>query len=318
MQHRSTHNRMEIALRSTDRMARDTNERSPGQPEPNHEELTRLVDQLMQSPAYRIAYEDPDFLKEDALRPVRLQLELLKPEMLLRQLQIRSTIVVFGSARILPPEKAELQRAAAEKALASHPGEKEYELAHQRAQRKVVLSRYYDEARKFSRTVSTLFKQADRRDFVVVTGGGPGIMEAANRGAHDVQALSAGFNITLPREQEPNPYTSPELCFQFHYFAMRKMHFLMRAVALVAFPGGFGTLDELFEALTLVQTQKVGSMPIVLVGHEFWSQLINFDLLVAEGVISPEDMMLFTIVETAEEAVQHIYDYYGRTPPDIS
>ena len=298
-------------------MPRDTDERSAEHPEPNHEERLHLIEELKKSPAFRIAFEDPDFLKEEALRPVRLQLELLKPEMMLRRLQIRSTIVVFGSARILPPEKAVAHRDAAMKALERNPEERERQHALARAERHVLLSRYYEEARKFSRTVSTLFKQADRRDFVVVTGGGPGIMEAANRGAHDVQAVSAGFNITLPMEQEPNPYTSPELCFQFHYFAMRKMHFLMRAVALVAFPGGFGTLDELFEALTLVQTQKVGSMPIVLVGREFWSQLINFDLMVSEGVISPEDLMLFTIVETADEAVQHIYDYYGRNAPDM-
>ena len=298
-------------------MPRDTNERSLERPEPNHDERAQLIEELKKSPAFRVAFEDPVFLKEESLRPIRLQLELLKPEMLLRQLQIRSTIVVFGSARILPREKALLQRDAAGAAVERNPGDRELARVLAHAERQLSLSRYYEEARKFSRTVSTLFKQADRRDFVVVTGGGPGIMEAANRGAHDVHAVSAGFNITLPMEQAPNPYVSPELCFQFHYFAMRKMHFLMRAVALVAFPGGFGTLDELFEALTLVQTQKVASMPIVLVGREFWNGLINFDLMVKEGVIAPEDLMLFTIVETAEEAVQHIYDYYGRNVPDM-
>jgi uncharacterized protein (TIGR00730 family) len=296
-------------------MPEDTNERSPERREPNRSERMELIEVLKKSGAYRVAFEDQDFLREETLRPVRLQLELLKPEMLLRRLNIRSTIVVFGSARIMPPDKALAHRDAAAAAVQRNPNDRELTNILARANRHVLLSRYYEEARKFSRTVSTLFKQADRRDFVVVTGGGPGIMEAANRGAHDVEAVSAGFNITLPLEQEPNPYISPELCFRFHYFAMRKMHFLMRAVALVAFPGGFGTLDELFEALTLVQTQKVASMPIVLVGREFWSQLINFDLMVAEGVIAPEDMMLFTIVETAEEAVQHIYDYYGREVP---
>jgi uncharacterized protein (TIGR00730 family) len=298
-------------------MSEDTNERSPEPREPNRDERLQLIEELKKSPAYRVAFEDTDFLREEVLRPIRLQLELLKPEMLLRRLQIRSTIVVFGSARILPREKAVAHRDATAAAVEKNPQDRELVRELARAERHVHLSRYYEEARKFSRIVSTLFKQADRRDFVVVTGGGPGVMEAANRGAHDVQAVSAGFNITLPMEQEPNPYMSPELCFQFHYFAMRKMHFLMRAVALVAFPGGFGTLDELFEALTLVQTQKVGSMPIVLVGREFWSQLINFELLVAEGMISPEDLMLFTIVETAEEAVQHIYDYYDRGVPDV-
>ena len=296
-------------------MPGDNNKFVPDNPEPNHDERLALIDELKQSPAYRIAFEDPDFLKEEVLRPIRLQLELLKPEMLLRRLQIRSTIVVFGSSRILPRDKAIAHRDSILRSMEKSPEDRELHRLLARAERHVLLSRYYDEARKFSRIVSNLFKQADRRDFVVVTGGGPGIMEAANRGAHDVHAVSAGFNITLPMEQEPNPYMSPELCFQFHYFAMRKMHFLMRAVALVAFPGGFGTLDELFEALTLVQTQKVASMPIVLVGKEFWSQLIDFELMVAEGVISPEDLMLFTIVETAEEAVQHIYDFYGRNVP---
>jgi uncharacterized protein (TIGR00730 family) len=298
-------------------MAGDTNERTPGHPEPNHEERIRLTEKLQQSPAYRIAFQDPDFLKEEILRPIRLQLELLKPEMLLRRHQIRSTIVVFGSARTLSPEEATAHRDAIKDSLSRKPKDPDLTAQLTRAERQVALSRYYQEARTFSRTVSTLFKQADRRDFVVVTGGGPGIMEAANRGAYDADCMSAGFNITLPMEQAPNPYMSPELCFQFHYFAMRKMHFLMRAVALVAFPGGFGTMDELFEALTLVQTRKVASMPIVLVGKEFWERLIDFDLLVAEGMISPEDQRLFTIVETADEAVQHIYDYYGRSTPDV-
>ncbi len=298
-------------------MAGDPNEPSRTEQEPNHRERLQLIEELKRSPAYRIAFEDGEFLGQEALRPVRMQLELLKPEMLLHQLQIRSTIVVFGSARILPPDKAAARLDAVAASLERNPDDAELAAVMARAERQVALSKYYEEARKFSRTVSTLFKQADRRDFVVVTGGGPGIMEAANRGAFDAQAVSAGFNITLPQEQEPNPYISPELCFQFHYFAMRKMHFLMRAVALVAFPGGFGTLDELFEALTLVQTQKMKSMPIVLVGREFWTRLIDFDLMVAEGVISPEDLMLFTTVETAEEAVQHIYDYYGRAAPDI-
>jgi uncharacterized protein (TIGR00730 family) len=181
----------------------------------------------------------------------------------------------------------------------------------------MALSKYYDEARRFSRIVSTLTRRADRRDFVVMTGGGPGIMEAANRGAHDVGALSGGLNITLPIEQEPNPFISPDLCFQFHYFAMRKMHFLLRAVALVAFPGGFGTFDELFEALTLVQTNKVRPMPIVLVGRDFWSRVINFDALVEEGMITAEDKNLYTIVETADEAVRVIYDFYGSEAPEV-
>jgi uncharacterized protein (TIGR00730 family) len=292
-------------------------DRSPSRPEPNHEEREQLVAALRRSPSYRVAYEDLDFLKEEFLRPTRLQLELLKPEMLLRRLNIRSTIVVFGSARILPPEQARARLAEAEAALSARPEDPQCTAAFVFAKKQVSVSRYYDEARAFSRMVSTLVKRADRHDFVVVTGGGPGIMEAANRGAHDVAALSAALNITLPQEQEPNPYISPELCFQFHYFAIRKMHFLLRAVALVAFPGGFGTLDELFEALTLVQTGKVRPMPIVLVGREFWQTFMNMDVLVEHGVISREDTRLFTIVETAEDAVQVIDDFYGREVPEV-
>jgi uncharacterized protein (TIGR00730 family) len=295
-------------------MARD-NPTNP--PEPNHEERRQLVDALKSSPAYRVAYDDSEFLHEEFLRPVRLQLELLKPEMLLRRHQIRSTIVVFGSARILPPDHAQTRLDVARDRLKEQPGDKTLAQAVTFAERQLALSRYYDEARRFSRLVSTLVQRADRRDFVVVTGGGPGIMEAANRGAHDIGAMSAGLNITLPEEQEPNPYMSPELCLQFHYFAMRKMHFLLRAVALVAFPGGFGTLDELFEALTLVQTGKSRPMPIVLIGHDYWSRLIDFDLLVEEGMIGPDDRNLFTIVETADEAVRFIYDYYEREAPKV-
>ncbi len=294
------------------------NERPARPPAPNHEERSRLVARLKESPAYRIAFEDPDFLKEDVLRPVRLEMELQKPEMMLRRLEIRSTIVVFGSARVQPPDTARAHRDAVQEACEKNPADRDLAVALARAERALSLSRYYDEARQFARTVSTFVRRAERNDFVVVTGGGPGIMEAANRGAYDVQALSAGFNITLPEEQEPNPYVSPELCFRFHYFALRKMHFLLRAVALVAFPGGYGTFDELFEALTLVQTHKMPRMPVVLVGREFWTRVINFDLLVEEGTISPEDRDLVTFVETSEEAVRVIYDFYNRDVPDIS
>jgi uncharacterized protein (TIGR00730 family) len=248
---------------------------------------------------------------------VRLQLELQKPEMLLRRHNIRSTIVVFGSARIAPPDRAAAELAAADQNLRKNPKDPARVAEAARCERQMALAKYYDEARKFSRTVSTLVRRADRHDFVIVTGGGPGIMEAANRGAHDVGALSAGLNITLPIEQEPNPYMSADLCFQFHYFAIRKMHFLLRAVALVAFPGGFGTFDELFEALTLVQTNKVRPMPIVLVGRDFWTRVINFEVLVEEGMISLEDKQLYTIVETADEAVRVIYDFYGSEAPEL-
>jgi len=294
-------------------MSRDSE--SNHRPEPNHAERATLIARLKESPAYRIAYDDPDFMHEEFLRPVRLQLELQKPEVLLRRHNIRSTIVVFGSARILPREAALAKVEIAKEALAALPGDRVLVKALAIAEKGVELSRYYDEARKFSRIVSSLMERSDRRDFVVVTGGGPGIMEAANRGAYDVGAMSAGFNITLPHEQEPNPYMSPELCIQFHYFALRKMHFLLRAVALVAFPGGYGTMDELFETLTLVQTGKSRPMPVVLVGREFWSRAINFDLLVETGMIAPEDLHLFSLVDSAEEAVNVIHAYYGQDPP---
>ncbi len=176
--------------------------------------------------------------------------------------------------------------------------------------------KYYDEARKFAAIVSRRIKAEARRGFVVITGGGPGIMEAANRGADDVGARSIGLNINLPREQEPNPYISPELCFQFRYFALRKMHFLMRAKALVAFPGGFGTFDEVFEVLTLVQTKKVAPLPIILIGREYWSRVVDFNYLADEGFIAHDDLKLFEIVDTAEEAIALISDFYGGSPPE--
>jgi uncharacterized protein (TIGR00730 family) len=283
----------------------------------NSDERKRLTEALKASPAYRISWEDQDFLNEDVLRPIRLELELLKPELALRRHHIHTCIVVFGSARTLPPDVAAraLEEAIARRDAA--PADPDLEAAVSVARKQVEQSRYYEEARRFSRLVSKDFTKGDRRDFVIFTGGGPGVMEAANRGADDVGAMSAGLNIGIESEQEPNPYITPALCFQFHYFALRKMHFLMRAKALVAFPGGFGTMDELFEALTLVQTSKMPKMPIVLVGAAFWRRAVSFDFLVEQGVISPEDTGLFTIVETAEEAVAAIYDYYGGGAPEI-
>jgi len=271
-----------------------------------------LTEQILHGPAYRLAYEDPDFLAEDDLRPVRLQLELVKPERALRTQAIHSTVVVFGSARILAPDVAE-QRL--QEARAHHRGDPAAEQRVLEAERRVHWSRYYAQARRFSELVSRQFQQAGRRDFVVVTGGGPGVMEAANRGAFDVGARSAGLNVTLPSEQMPNPFITPDLAFRFHYFAIRKMHFLMRARALVAFPGGYGTLDELFEVLTLVQTGKMQRLPIVLFGREFWSRAIDFDFLVAEGMIAPQDRDFFRFVETAEQAVSVLKDFYGGQPP---
>jgi len=257
--------------------------------------------------AYRLAFTDTEFLLREELRPVRMQLELLKPEMIQQQHGIVSTIVVFGSARIVAPDVAAAALAAARAA-----GDAQ---ALRRAQVQVEMSRYYDEARRFAGLVTVRSRSHDVPIYVV-TGGGPGIMEAGNRGAHEVGGKSIGLNIVLPHEQAPNDYITPELCFQFHYFALRKMHFLMRSIALVCFPGGFGTLDELFEVMTLVQTGKSRRRPILLFGREFWEKLVNFEHLVDRGMISPEDVHLFRYVETAEEAWAVLESEYGFDLPE--
>jgi uncharacterized protein (TIGR00730 family) len=286
----------------------------PGKKMDNDKERRALTKSLKESPAYKIAYEDTQFLNEDEQRPIRLLLELKKPEVRLREHHILSTIVVFGSARMLPPDRAQKQlKELLEKQKKKATAGLKREVA--RARKQLEHSRYYEEARRFSQMVSQDFINTHRKDFVVVTGGGPGVMEAANRGAHDVHQMSAGLNITLPMEQRPNPYISPELCFQFRYFAVRKMHFLMRAKALVAFPGGYGTMDELFEALCLVQTEKMPRMPIVLVGRDWWRKLINWNFFVEEGVIDAEDLELFHMVDNAREAVDVIYSFYGGGVP---
>ena len=254
-------------------------------------------------PNYRLAFQDNDFLLRDELRPVRLQLELLKPELAQAENRIESTIVVFGSARTLSREAADKRLTAAREALTSNPEDPGFQRAVLQAESAVRNSAFYEEARRFARMISQKCGPlVQKLHLVVATGGGGGIMEAANRGAHEAGGKSLGLNIVLPFEQEPNPYITPELSFQFHYFAIRKMHFLMRARALAVFPGGFGTLDELFETLTLVQTRKIKPIPIVLFGKSFWERLIDFPLLVGEGVISPEDISLFHYVENAEEA----------------
>ena len=247
------------------------------------------------NPAYRLPVEDMDFLLRDELRGTRFMLEYEKAELGLRDWGVRSTVIVFGSARIPAPEQAKAELGAAK--------DKE---TRARASRRMGLSRYYTEARDFGRIVSerggALCDDGDLRDNVIATGGGPGIMEAANRGAADAGAPSIGFNIALPHEQEPNTWSTPELTFRFHYFAMRKMHFAMRANALVAFPGGFGTLDELFEILTLEQTRKAPAVPIVLMGRDYWQRLVNFEALVEDGMIEAADLSLFSFADTAEEA----------------
>jgi len=258
------------------------------------------------SPSYKLAYNDRDFMMRDELRPVRLQLELLKPELLQQEHDIRATVVIFGGTRV-PEESVARERLAEAENQAKESPESEF---HRRqvkaAQRVLAKSRYYEEARKLAHRLSEVSHVGMGCDLVVLTGGGPGIMEAANRGAHEAGAKSMGLNIVLPHEQAPNPYITPELCFQFHYFSIRKMHFLMRAHALVAFPGGFGTMDELFETLTLIQTKKIKPLPVLLFGREFWEKVIDFDFLMEEGVIAPDDLNIFQYVETAEEAARII------------
>jgi uncharacterized protein (TIGR00730 family) len=256
--------------------------------------------------SYQLAFTDTDFLLHPDLRPVRMQMELLKPEMVQREEAIESTIVVFGSARIQPADVAQAQLDEAEALPPGSPREQAIRVA----KRHLGMSRYYEEARAFAALVTDHSSQL-QNPIYVVTGGGPGIMEAGNRGAYEVGGKSIGLNIVLPHEQEPNPYITPRLCFQFHYFALRKMHFLMRSVALVCFPGGFGTLDELFETLTLIQTGKCRKRPVLLFGRDFWTKLINFDHLVDTGMISPEDVNLFHYVETADEAWSTLQQLYG-------
>ncbi len=256
--------------------------------------------------AYRLAFTDTQFLLREELRPVRIQLELLKPELVQQELGIDSTVVIFGSARIKPPDQA---LAALEAAQADDDP-----VAIKRAQSLVAMARYYDEARRFAAIATERSRQLDTPIYVV-TGGGPGIMEAGNRGAFDVGGKSIGLNIVLPHEQAPNAYITPELCFQFHYFALRKMHFLMRSIALVCFPGGFGTLDELFETLALVQTGKSRKRPILLFGREFWQRLLNFDYLVETGMVGANDLGLFRFVESAEEAWDVLATHYGFDQP---
>jgi uncharacterized protein (TIGR00730 family) len=248
---------------------------------------------------YRLAFDDPEFLRRRETRGIRFQLELLKPDLIQSEAGIHNTVVVFGSARFKSMDQAKLQHEEALK-LSDSPQKTE---ALRLAARDLSNAAYYEAARKFARLVSegcTKHSKSDR--LVICTGGGPGIMEAANRGAMEAGAPSVAMNISLPHEQKPNPYVTPELSFQFHYFALRKMHFAMRAKALISFPGGFGTLDELFEILTLVQTQKVQKTPVLLYGSDYWKRLINFDWMVDSGTIAPEDLACFKFVDSPEEA----------------
>ena len=263
------------------------------------------------SPSYRLAYVDEEFLLRDELRSVRLQLELLKPELLQQDYGIRSTVVVFGSTRILDTQTATENLRNAEAVAAASPDDLALSRKVDIARRVLGKSHFYEQAQELGRIITTASQQGGKCEMVVITGGGPGIMEAANRGADEAGGKSIGLNIVLPKEQCPNPYATPELSFQFHYFAVRKMHFLMRARALVAFPGGFGTLDELFETLTLVQTNKIKRVPILLFGKEYWQRIIKFEALVEEGTIEQQDLDLFQYVETAREAWHCVQSFYS-------
>jgi uncharacterized protein (TIGR00730 family) len=251
------------------------------------------------SASYRLAYADDEFLTSDDTRGVRFQLEYLKTEFRMREHGVNSTVVLFGGARIPEPGKAAWAARNAKQ-------KKNLELA----------SKYYDEARRFAHYASLTSKALGFRDYVVVTGGGPGVMEAGNRGADDVGAPSIGLNIVLPHEQAPNAYITPELCFNFHYFATRKIHFLLRARAVAIFPGGFGTLDEFFETLTLIQTGRMDRIPVLLFGFEFWKKVIDFQALADAGTIGPDDPNLFTVVDSAEEGWNVIRDHYNL--PEIA
>ncbi len=265
---------------------------------------------ILSSPSYRLAEYDREFLKRAEMRPVRMQLELQKTETLLREHNIRSTVVVFGGTQIIPKKEAETRVAEAKRIAAENPKDKALQRAVVRRESQLAKSHYYDHARQFAKLVSSTCQINGKCEFVVTTGGGPGIMEAANRGAFDVGAKNIGLNIELPHEQEPNPFITPELCFQFHYFAMRKFHFILRAAALVVFPGGYGTLDELFNTLCLRQTGRMQAIPIILYGRKYWSSVINFQQLADEGVIADDHLDLISYAETPEEAWKIICDFH--------
>ncbi|HTT12324.1 MAG TPA: TIGR00730 family Rossman fold protein [Burkholderiaceae bacterium] len=279
----------------------------PAQDDPD---APRRIREILESASYREADRDVDFLQRDDTRGARLQLDYLKPEFVFEQHGIRHTIVVFGSTRIVEPAAAQRRVDALRGNVAASPEDAEAQQRLRVAEQLLAKSRYYEVAREFGRLVGQRGERADGGRTVVVTGGGPGVMEAANRGAFDVGARSVGLNIALPHEQYPNPYVTPGLCFRFHYFAIRKLHFLLRARALVAFPGGFGTFDELFETLTLVQTRKIRPLPVVLVGERYWRRAVDLDFLVSEGAIDAEDRELFWFAETAQEIWDGIVHWY--------
>lgn len=269
-----------------------------------------LIETLINSPTYKLAFQDSEFLESSEARGVRLELDYLKAELQIKKMGIEHTIVVFGSARLVEQKTAIEKFNEIEKQLEESPDDRVLLRELYVAERMIGKSIYYEDARRFGRLVGQSGKNPEDCKVTIMTGGGPGIMEAANRGSYDVGAKTIGLNIILPHEQFPNPYITPELCFQFHYFAVRKMHFLNRAKALVVYPGGFGTFDELFETLTLVQTEKTEPIPVVLVGKSFWDRAINFPFLQEEGVVAAEDLEIFKFVDNANEAWDYILDWY--------
>jgi uncharacterized protein (TIGR00730 family) len=284
----------------------------PGhRPKPAHEDpdAPARLRAILESPSYILPEQDIAFLARDETRGVRLQIEYIKPETLLQEHAIRDTVVVYGSTRIVEPAAARRNVETARQALETDPGDSILIRKLAVAERILAKSHYYEVAREFGRLVGNCC-DGDGPRLVITTGGGPGMMEAANRGAFEVGAKSVGLNISLPHEQYPNPYITPDLCFRFHYFALRKMHLLQRAKALVAFPGGFGTIDELFEVLTLVQTRKIKPVPIVLVGEDYWRRAVDVGFLADEGTIDAEDQELFWFAETADEIWGSILDWY--------
>ncbi len=275
-------------------------------------EVKKNIERILQSPSYRLAYKDVDFLSDPRLRPARMELELLKPELAFEEEHVASTIVVFGGTRIVERPDAEKRLELAKARLAETPDDHRRQREVARSERLLAKSKYYDVARDFGRLVSSTCQKEGKCDYVIVTGGGPGVMEAGNRGAYDVGAKSIGLNIKLPMEQRPNPYITPNLCFQFHYFALRKLHFLMRAKGLVVFPGGYGTLDELFDTLTLRQTGRMQDVPVIMFGREFWENVIDFQYLADEGTIDDRDLDLITFAETAQEAWDVITAFHAK------
>jgi uncharacterized protein (TIGR00730 family) len=289
-------------------------------PKPTEEDpaVPQALRAIRESPTYRLAEQDAAFIARADIRGPRLEIEYLKADVILAEQHIDHTIVVYGSTRIPEPGAARRKAEALRASVLAQPGNEQLNLRLLAAERILAKSHYYDVAREFGRLVGEAARGVRSPRLVIMTGGGPGLMEAANRGAFDVGAKSVGLNIELPHEQFPNPYVTPDLCFRFHYFALRKLHLLLRAKALVAFPGGYGTFDELFEVLTLVQTRKIKPIPVILVGEPFWRRAVDFDYLVEEGVIDPEDRELFWFAETAHDIWNGILDWYEAAGEPLS